>query len=157
MDVLGRLLMELREQLKGDEADSLRFIEPLAIPAFLLFGETDPNKLHDLKAALDGYQVYAWDQVEDLVALYLGGADRGKLDPLLDTCFAVYRSVHVDDGDVDFKVKAEGFTRPYRVFASALPDGNADGEKQCIAHDFLTPKLPEPEEQGLSKGTAMSK
>jgi len=38
MNVLGRLLMELREQLKGDEADSLRFIEPLAIPDFLLFG-----------------------------------------------------------------------------------------------------------------------
>lgn len=39
MNVLGRLLMELREQLKGDEADSLRFIEPLAIPEFLLFGQ----------------------------------------------------------------------------------------------------------------------
>lgn len=38
MNVLGRLLMELREQLKGDEAESLRFIEPLAISEFLLFG-----------------------------------------------------------------------------------------------------------------------
>lgn len=37
MNVLGRLLMELREQLKCDEAKSLRFIEPLAIPEFLLF------------------------------------------------------------------------------------------------------------------------
>lgn len=39
MNVLGRLLMELREQLKGDEAESLRFIEPLAISEFLLFGQ----------------------------------------------------------------------------------------------------------------------
>ena len=39
MNVLGRLLMELREQLKGDEAESLRFIEPLAITEFLLFGQ----------------------------------------------------------------------------------------------------------------------
>ncbi|WP_204886468.1 NADAR domain-containing protein [Parvibaculum sedimenti] len=37
MNVLGRLLMELREQMKGDEAESLRVIEPLAIPEFLLF------------------------------------------------------------------------------------------------------------------------
>lgn len=37
MNVLGRLLMELREQLKGDEAESLRSIDPLAIPEFLLF------------------------------------------------------------------------------------------------------------------------
>lgn len=40
MNVLGRLLMELREQLKGDEAESLRFIEPLAISEFLLFGQS---------------------------------------------------------------------------------------------------------------------
>ena len=39
MNVLGRLLMELREQLKGDESESLRFIEPLAISEFLLFGQ----------------------------------------------------------------------------------------------------------------------
>lgn len=35
MNVLGRLLMQLREQLKDDEA-SLRSVEPLAIPEFLL-------------------------------------------------------------------------------------------------------------------------
>jgi len=39
MNVLGRLLMELREQLKGDEAESLQFIEPLAISEFLLLGQ----------------------------------------------------------------------------------------------------------------------
>ena len=39
MNVLGRLLMELREQLKDDEAESLRFIEPLPIPEFFLFGQ----------------------------------------------------------------------------------------------------------------------
>ncbi|NGN45225.1 DUF1768 domain-containing protein [Mesorhizobium sp. CGMCC 1.15528] len=39
MNVLGRLLMELREQLKGDEAEGLRFIEPPAISEFLLFGQ----------------------------------------------------------------------------------------------------------------------
>lgn len=37
MNVLGRLLMELREQLKVDEAESLHAVEPLAIPEFLLF------------------------------------------------------------------------------------------------------------------------
>ncbi len=37
MNVLGRLLMELREQLKGDEAESLNVVEPLKISEFLLF------------------------------------------------------------------------------------------------------------------------
>ena len=37
MNVLGRLLMEVREQLKGDESENLRAVEPLSIPEFLLF------------------------------------------------------------------------------------------------------------------------
>ena len=47
----------------------------------MLAEETDPNKLHDLKAALDGYQVYARPAGDQFVALYLGGADRDRLDP----------------------------------------------------------------------------
>ncbi len=42
----------------------------------ILAEETDPNKLHDLKDALDAYQVYADAQVDLLVSLYLDGADR---------------------------------------------------------------------------------
>ena len=37
MNVLGRLLMELREQLKRDDVESLRAVEPLSITEFLLF------------------------------------------------------------------------------------------------------------------------
>ena len=39
MNVLGRLLMELREQLKGDKAKDLQFIEPPQISKFLLFSQ----------------------------------------------------------------------------------------------------------------------
>ena len=37
MNVLGRLLMELREQLKADTGERLKIVEPLLIPDFLLF------------------------------------------------------------------------------------------------------------------------
>ena len=37
MNVLGRLLMELREQMKTDAAESLKAVKPLSIPEFLLF------------------------------------------------------------------------------------------------------------------------
>ncbi len=46
--------------------------------ATIQMGETDPNKLHDLKAELDGQQVYSWSQVEEVVGLYVSGADRGQ-------------------------------------------------------------------------------
>ena len=57
----------------------------------ILAGETDPDKLHDLTAALDGYQVYDPAQIDQLVELYLAGADRERLAPILDACVAVYR------------------------------------------------------------------
>lgn len=38
-NVLGRLLMELREALKNDTDEKLRFVPPLAIPNFKLYGE----------------------------------------------------------------------------------------------------------------------
>jgi type I restriction enzyme R subunit len=118
----------------------------------ILSEETDPNKLHDLKATLDGYQVYAWAQVEELVALYLGGADRDKLDPILDACVAVYRADLDEDGQVDFKGKAKAFTRTYGFLATILPYSSAEWEKLSIFLNFLTLKLPAPEEQDLSKG-----
>ena len=57
----------------------------------ILSEETDPNKLHDLKAALDGYQVYAPSRSTSWSTLYLGGADRDQLDPILDACVATYK------------------------------------------------------------------
>ena len=56
----------------------------------ILSGETDPNKLHDLKADLDASQVYADDEVEAIVQRFLGGEPRETLDPILDACAAVY-------------------------------------------------------------------
>lgn len=118
----------------------------------ILSDETDPNKLHDLKASLDGYQVYAWHHVEHLIELYLGGADRDKLDPILDSCSAIYTSDLDEDGQVDFKGKAKGFIRTYGFLASILPYTNADWEKLSTFLTFLVPKLQPPREEDLSKG-----
>jgi type I restriction enzyme R subunit len=118
----------------------------------ILAEETDPNKLHDLKAALDGYQVYAAAQIEEFVELYLGGADRDRLDPILDACVAVYKEQLDEDGQVDFKGKAKAFTRTYGFLASILPYVNAQWEKLSIFLNFLVPKLPAPVEEDLAKG-----
>ena len=118
----------------------------------ILAEETDPNKLHDLKAALDGYQVYAAAQVDEFAALYLDGADRDRLDPILDACVADYRERLDEDGQVDFKGKAKAFLRTYGFLSSILPYTNADWEKLSIFLTFLVPKLPAPVEEDLSKG-----
>jgi len=118
----------------------------------ILADETDPNKLHDLKADLDGYQVYAPEQVDELVRLYLDGADRDRLDPILDACVATYME-HLDEDDqVDFKGKAKAFLRTYSFLSAILPYANAQWEKLSIFLNFLVPKLPAPQEEDLSKG-----
>ncbi len=118
----------------------------------ILSEETDPNKLHDLKSDLDGYQVYSPEQIDGLVELYLNGAERETLDPILDACVAVYNSDLDEDGQVDFKGKSKAFVRTYGFLASILPYTNADWEKLSIFLNFLIPKLPAPKEEDLSKG-----
>ena len=118
----------------------------------ILSQETDPNKLHDLKADLDGCQVYEADQVDRFVEFYLSGADRDRLDPILDACVAVYKDQLDEDGQVDFKGKAKAFTRTYAFLGSILPYTVAEWEKLSIFLNFLIPKLPAPIEEDLAKG-----
>ena len=118
----------------------------------ILSQETDPNKLHDLKADLDGYQVYDQAAVDRLVELYLDGADRDKLDPILDLSVAAYVEDLDEDGQVDFKGKAKAFVRTYGFLASILPYTNASWEKLSIFLNFLLPKLPAPKKEDLSRG-----
>jgi len=118
----------------------------------LLAEETDPDKLHDLKAALDGAQVYSPVQVRQVVELFLGGADRDRLDPILDTCVAVYVDQLDEDDQVKFKGKAKVFCRTYAFLSSVIAYSNAEWEKLSIFLDLLTPKLPAPKEEDLAKG-----
>ncbi len=117
----------------------------------ILSGETDPNKLHDLKAELDGAEVYTDEQVVTLVDRYLAGADRDQLDPILDACVAEYKGLD-EDGQVAFKGDAKAFVRTHGFLASILPYAKADWERLATFLTFLVPKLPAPKEEDLSKG-----
>lgn len=117
----------------------------------ILSGETDPNKLYDLIAVMDSYQVYSSDHVELLVNLYLDGADRDRLDPILDACTAVYNELETDD-QIKFKSAAKSFVRTYGFLGAILPYGNADWERLSIFLNLLIPKLPSPREDDLSQG-----
>jgi type I restriction enzyme R subunit len=118
----------------------------------ILSDETDPDKLHNMKADLDDAQVYSQDQVDTLVELYLGGADRDRLDPVLDVCVAAYKTQLDEDGQVRFKSTCKTFLRTYAFLSSILPYTQAEWEKLSIFLNFLTPKLPAPQEDDLSKG-----
>lgn len=117
----------------------------------ILSGETDPNKLYDLITIMESYQVYDETQVEHVVDLFLGGAERDRLDPLLDPCVAIYNELETND-QIQFKSAAKSFVRTYGFLGSILPYGNVDWEKLSIFLNLLIPKLPSPREDDLSEG-----
>ncbi len=118
----------------------------------ILAEETDPNKLHDLKSVLDGYQIYTQHDIDTLVEQYLDGVDRDQLDPILDACTATYIGELDEDAQIDFKGKAKAFLRTYGFLSSILPYSHAAWEKLSIFLNFLVPKLPAPEEPDLARG-----
>ena len=117
----------------------------------LLSGETDPNKLYDLIATMEEYQVYSNEHVEMLVDLYLNGAERDKLDPILDACTAIYNNFDTED-QIKFKSAAKAFCRTYGFLGAILPYGDADWEKLSIFLNLLIPKLPSPRDDDFSEG-----
>ena len=135
-----------------NDADTIREAFADHYRATILADETDPDKLHDLQADLDRAQVYSAGQKDDFVRLYLGGAERDRLDPILDACVAVYKQELDEDGQVEFKGSAKAFVRTYAFLSCVLPYTNAAWEKLSIFLNFLIPKLPAPEEDDLSKG-----
>ena len=135
-----------------NDADTIKLAFEPYYRTTILSEEADPNKLHDLKAALDGHQVYSDEQIETLVARYLAGESRETLDPVLDVCVENYKQHLDEDGQVDFKGKAKAFVRSYEFLGSILPYTNAEWEKLSIFLNLLIPKLPAPKDEDLSKG-----
>lgn len=134
-----------------NDADAIREAFAPYYRTTSLSAETDPNKLHDVQDALTGYQVYDDADVAGFAAMYLGGADRDRLDPVLDACVATYKSLD-EDSQVDFKSKAKAFVRTYGFLASILPYSRAEWETLSIFLNFLIPKLPAPREDDFSRG-----
>lgn len=117
----------------------------------ILSRETDPNKLYDLITLMESYQVYDDSDIEKLVDLFLSGAERDRLDPILDACAAVYKQLELDD-QIKFKSAAKSFVRTYGFLGTILPYGNIAWEKLSIFLNLLIPKLPSPRDDDFSEG-----
>ena len=107
--------------------------------------------MYDLITLMESYQVYDDSDVNQLVDLFLGGAERDRLDPILDACTAVYKQLELDD-QIKFKSAAKSFVRTYGFLGAILPYGNVEWEKLSIFMNLLIPKLPSPRDDDLSEG-----
>lgn len=112
----------------------------------ILSSETDPNKLYDLISTLEGAQVYNDGDVDRLLELFLSGAPREKLDPILDRCAEIYKTELDEDGQVKFKGTAKSFVRTYEFLGAILPYADPKWEKLSTFLTLLIPKLPSPQD-----------
>lgn len=118
----------------------------------ILSEETDPNRLHDLRARIYVAEVFGDAEVRELVRLFLDDAPREQLDFILDTCVATYNEQLDEDDQVGFKGDAKAFVRSYGFLSSILPYANPEWEELSIFLNLLIPKLPAPKEEDLSRG-----
>lgn len=135
----------------ANEADDIREGFSRYYRTTILSGETDPNKLYDLIAIMEAHEVYTQHHIDSFVELYLSGAERDKLDPILDVCANLYKGLD-ENAQIEFKASAKGFVRTYGFLGAILPYGNPEWEKLSIFMNLLLPKLPSPAEEDLSQG-----
>lgn len=103
--------------------------------------ETDPNKLNDLLAKIEEYNIFTMDEVEEINRIYLSEQDRALLDPILDE--AVERFKELDDDDkIDCKSAIKGYNRIYPFLAAVIPQSSPYWEKMYIYLHLLAAKLP---------------
>ena len=135
-----------------NDSDTIRDAFADYFRSTVLADETDPDKLHDLQAELDGARVYTEEQVKDLARRFVDGEERDRLDPVLDACVAVYKEDLDEDGQVAFKGNAKAFVRTCGFLSCVLPYTRVAWEERSIFLDLLIPKLPSPREDDLSRG-----
>ncbi len=127
-----------------DFANSIDEIEKVFKPYFesTILGEaTDPNKLFDLQDALDNYQVYSREQVEEFSNKILDNVPVDQLHAILDETSAVFREDLEEEQQADFRAKVKTYVRLYIFLSQIVSFENAYLERLYIFLNHLQNKL----------------
>jgi len=127
-----------------DFANSIDEIERAFKPYFesTILGEaTDPNKLFDLQDALDNYQVYSREEVEEFSNKILDNVPVDQLHAILDEASAVFREDLEEEQQADFRAKVKTYVRLYIFLSQIVSFENAYLERLYIYLNNLQNKL----------------
>lgn len=135
-----------------NDADAIKAAFDPFYRTTVLSGETDPNKLHDMQAVLEGADVFTRADVEAVVASFLVAESRDVvIEPTIDRCRTHYTAMGEDE-QVAFKGTARAFLRTYDFLGSVTQYANVAWERLSIFLTHLHPKLPSPINEDLSHG-----
>lgn len=117
----------------------------------MLSEETNPNKLNDLVDALEKFEFYDEEQVQDFFAKYASNTARAILEPLIDSVVELFNNSLLEK-QIDFKVKVKSFLRTYSYLAKILDFNNLYWEQLWWYLKYLLPKLIIEGDEDLAQG-----
>jgi len=127
-----------------DFANTAEDIEESFKPYFetTILGEaTDPNKLFDLQDALDNYQVYTREQIQEFSIRILDNVPVDQLHALLDESSDIFRNELEEEQQADFRAKVKTYVRLYIFLSQIVEFENAYLERLYIFLNHLQNKL----------------
>lgn len=118
-----------------------------------ILGEaTDPNKLFDLQSALDAFQVYTNEQVQDFSQKIVENVPVDQLHSILDLAAEVFRTSLTEEQQTDFRAKCKTYVRLYVFLAQIVPFVNPYLERLYLFLNHLQNKLGKPKDEDLAQG-----
>jgi len=118
-----------------------------------ILGEaTDPNKLFDLQAALDAFQVYTPEQVQEFSHKIIANVPVDQLHTILDAAAEVFRTTLNEEQQDDFRAKNKTFVRLYVFLAQIVPFVNPYLERLYLFLNHLQNKLGKQKDEDLAQG-----
>jgi type I restriction enzyme R subunit len=117
----------------------------------ILSEETNPNKLNDLVDALENFEFYNEEQIQDFFAKYSSNAARAILEPLIDSVVELFNNSPLEK-QIDFKVNVKSFLRTYSYLAKILDFNNLYWEQLWWYLKYLLPKLIIEGDEDLAQG-----
>lgn len=118
-----------------------------------ILGEaTDPNKLFDLQAALDAFQVYTLEQVQEFSQKIISNVPVDQLHTILDAAAEVFRTSLNEEQQDDFRAKCKTYVRLYVFLAQIVPFVNPYLERLYLFLNHLQNKLGKQRDEDLAQG-----
>jgi type I restriction enzyme R subunit len=133
-----------KETFVLDFANTAEEIEKAFKPYFesTILGEaTDPNKLFDLQDALDNYQVYTKEQVQEFSDKILANVSIDQLHAILDISSAIFKNDLEEEQQADLRAKVKTYVRLYIFLSQIVPFENPYLERLYIFLNHLQNKL----------------
>ncbi|EIB19045.1 type I site-specific deoxyribonuclease chain R [Campylobacter jejuni subsp. jejuni LMG 23216] len=112
---------------------------------------TDDNRIFDLKANLNEYEIYTQEEIDDFANAILRKEKENIIHAKLDIMLDRFNQKS-DDEKLDFYNKAKTYLKEYSFLAQILPYEDIELEKLYILLKKLASKIILPKSEDLAKG-----